>query len=405
MLRLSRPDPLAIDNELPFHHRSHRSWKNLGNVGKRRTGQATRYLGGQDHRSRRCDTSIGDRSISSLRSIWKITRRSSCVDPTGLDDSIVAKIDTAIQSGLGAMLIMGASLSSPSSGTSRPSANFIPDALHANGDAPITDRSIFLRNVNPAHPVWSEFGSEVTNIPWNRYPIFKYWSWRDLPTVRRSLVQFAPTGHPGLIEQTRGSGKVIGHDHADDRRRFARTTAMEFFVRPPSTRGRTSAAFRGHPSSARDGRLATQCRRRFASDVGKPIGSLTSALRLFTPSGQVVRIQAQTNHLHYPYADELGTYRLRMWTSRQACLARLQHPPQSSYSRSSASHSRTISDSILVRDQYFFVKDRDQLQSSIGHRDTVAIWPLFLLCVLAVLAIGEQAMSYRFYSIGTTKRT
>ncbi len=62
-------------------------------------------------------------------------------------------------------------------------------------------------------------------------------------------------------------------------------------------------------------------------------------------------------------------------------------------------------DSILGRDQYFFVKDRDQLQSSIGQARYGRDLAPFLLCVLAVLAIGEQAMSYRFYSIGTTKRT
>ncbi len=108
------------------------------------------------------------------------------VDPTGLDDSIVAKIDTAIQSGLGAMLIMGASLSSPEQWNESAISKLLPGRVTRQWRRPITDRSIFLRNVNPRHPVWSEFGSEVTNIPWNRYPIFKYWSWRDLPTVRRS---------------------------------------------------------------------------------------------------------------------------------------------------------------------------------------------------------------------------
>jgi hypothetical protein len=279
----------------------------------------------------------------------------------------------------------------------------LPGNVSLQWRRPDTDRSIYFDTLRPNHPVWSELDQAGSAITWNRYPVFKYWVIDRIGDSVEVIIRYSSSGHPAMMEHTRGAGKILtmttpmtdvdSIELPPWNRLFASDNAWENF-----------GLLRG---SIRYLSGATKSNRNLPVGapvtLDNPLDQFPQRYDLFTPSGEVVRVQSQSNAILYPYANELGTYRMRS--------GQVEKPIRRGFSTHLDEWTVNLKrlepdglDSIFGKDQYFFVRDREALQSSLGQARFGRDLSPFLLCVLVLLAIAEQAMSYRFYSPGTTVR-
>jgi hypothetical protein len=399
ILRMKRPDPLAIDNELAVTIEAIPQGKVL-------------VLGNEDSRGNnlgRLAALIVDPDLKQvdLKTYAQLTSTDFAgydailmVDPPALSDSVIAKLISAVEDGRGLMLVMGPAIADSRIWNSSAISKLLPGKVSRQWRRPMTDRSIYFDMQRPNHPLWSVFDHAGPSIPWNRYPVVKYWVLDELDPASTVILRYASSGHPALIEQPRGAGNVLTMtttmtdvdtpEQPPWNRLFAADDAWPNF-------GLLYGAMRylsGSGQSLRNIPVGAPV------TMDNPFDRFPQRYDLFTPSGEVVRIQTQSNTLHYPYANELGTYRLR---SSQV---------EKSGIRGFSTHfdEQTINlkrleadglDRVLGKDQYFYVRERDALQSSLGQARYGRDLAPFLLCLLALMAIAEQAMSYRFYSSST----
>ena len=398
-LRLSRVDPLAIDNELAFTVEAVPQGKvlvlgNEDNQGKNKGLLAAKII---DPDLRTVDLQTYAQLSSANLSGYDAM---VMVDPSNVNEAMVERVNVAVEDGCGLMIIMGPAVTDAAAWNGSPLSKLLPGKVSLQWRRPITDRTIYFENLRSNHPLWSIFDQTGPSIPWNRYPVFKYWVFDSLGAETSVILRYTLSNHPALMEQSRRAGKIL-----------TMTTPMtdvDSLEQPPWNRlfaaddawpnfGLLTGAVRYLSGSG-------DSRRNVA--VGAPVvmenphDRYPNRYDLFTPNGEVVRIQSNLNTIQYPYANELGTYRMRSGQVDKSGI------------RGFSTHldDQTINlkridaellDNTLGKSQYFMARERDALQSSIGQARFGRELSPFLLCVLVLLAIAEQAMSYRFYSVGT----
>ncbi len=398
-LRLTRPDPLEIDNELALTVEAEPLGKVLvlGNAdpkGNNRGRLAALMIDPEMQQiDLRAYTQVAAMDLGTYEAILM-------VDPPSLAEADIDKIDRAVQDGCGLMLIMGQAMADAKAWHVSSTAKLLPGLVSLQWRRPETDRSIFFDTRRPNHPVWSELSQAGATVAWNRYPVYKYWVIDPVHDSASEIIRYSSSSHPALLEQARGAGKVLtmttpmtdvdSIDQPPWNRLFASDNAWENFG---LLRGAihylsgSTKSYRNLPVGA-------------PVTIDNPLDRYPQRYDLFTPSGEVVRVQTQSNTILYPYANELGTYRMRS--------GQIEKPRVRGFSTHLDKWTINLQrlesdglDSILGKDQYFFVRERNALQTSLGQARFGRDLSPFLLCVLALLAIAEQAMSYRFYSPGT----
>jgi len=66
----------------------------------------------------------------------------------------------------------------------------------------------FLAPDDLSHPVLAEFRAVGGSIPWQAFPVYKYWQLDPLRPGVVQIIRFA-TGHPALVEMPLGKGRVV----------------------------------------------------------------------------------------------------------------------------------------------------------------------------------------------------
>jgi len=398
LLRLSRPDPMVIDNQLAITVEAEPQGKVLVVANEDAKGNNSGLLAAKiiDPELRYVDLRAYPQLVQlELDNFDAILM----VDPPDLSQAVVDKIESSVQSGLGVMLVMGKTFNSAKLWNASPIAKLLPGKVTEQWRRPMTDEKVYFHNLQRKHPVWSLFDQVGAETPWNLHPVYKYWGIDSLADDASVIIRYTHSGHPALIEQSRGAGRIL-----------TMTTTMtdiDSLEQPPWNR--LLAASEPWPNfGLLNGAMlylsgSDQAHRNVPVGapvvLDNPIDRFPSRYDLFTPSGEVVRIQTQANAIRFPYANELGTYRLK---SGQV---------DKSGARGFSTHldAQTINlkrmteddlDRVLGKEQYYFVRDRDSLQSSLGQARFGRDLSPFLLCILALLVIAEQVISYRFYSIG-----
>lgn len=398
MLRLSRPDPLAIDNELPLTIEAQASEKllvlgELDEAGENRASVAAKML----------DPKLEQVAVHAYRDLTTLGLNDFdailMIEPPVLEDTVVARLQAAVDSGKGLMLVMGRGAANEQEWSGSATTKLLPGKVGRLWRRPLTDDSHFFVSLKPNHPVWNIFGQTATAVPWNAYPVFKYWMLDNLSEDATVLMRYAGSGHPAVVEQPRGAGRIVTvttpmtdpdlPDSPPWNRLWASNDPWPNFgllvgaMRYLSQNGNAKRNFTiGTPPS-----------------IENPIDKYPTRYDLYSPSGEVVRVQAQGNAVGYAYAQQLGTYRLRSVQADRGALRgfSVQLDPRSvGLDRIDPAKL----DAVLGPNQYFLVRDRDKLQSSIGQARYGKDLAPFLLVVLFFVVVAEQAMSYRFYHIG-----
>jgi len=399
-LRLARPDPLAIDGELSFSIDGQASGKILvvspENVAGEKAGNEEGRLV-----ALAIDPTLSQTVLVSYDKLnridWKTYSAGIFVDPPQLPGSIVDEIHAAIQNGLGAMLVMGRSIQTPEQWNDTPIHRLLPGKVAVQWRRPVSDSSYYFSNLITNHPLWSVFDSAASSIPWNRFPVYRYWVMEPLNPQAMTLARYSGSNHPAIIEHSIGKGRVL----------VITTPITQSESLNVSLWNRLMAADDAWPTigliygAARYLSASDQMQRNFV--LGQPVmldnpnDQYPERYDLFTPAGEVERIQASEGRVLFPYAELPGTYRLKG--------TQPEKPSRRGFSYSIDEHAINLDrvstdqlNSILGTNNYSIVSDREKLQSSLGEARFGRDLTPFLLALMVMMVIAEQAMSYRFYS-------
>jgi hypothetical protein len=397
-LRLTRPDPLAIDNELAFTVEAVASEQLLvlGEPNESTTNMATTA-------ARMLDPELKQVALHPFSDLSRLDPADFdamlMIEPTRLEEAVVSKISAAVESGKGLMIVLGRGASSEQDWRDSPTARLLPGKVARLWRRPLDDDSYYFVSLKPLHPLWNIFGRTVADIPWNRYPVFKYWELNELAPESNILVRYSVSGHPAIVEQNRGAGRIIvvttpmtDSDLPENppwNRLWATTDAWPDFglmigaMRYLSNNGNAKRNFLVGASPSLD----------------NPVEKYPTRYDLFSPNGEVVRVQAQSNQIGYSFAQQPGTYRLRSVQADRSALRGFS-VQLDSRAVDLTKIAPSELDRLLGANQFYLVEDREHLQSSIGQARFGKDLGPFLLSVLFLIFVAEQAMSYRFYRIG-----
>jgi hypothetical protein len=212
-----------------------------------------------------------------------------------------------------------------------------------------------------------------------------------------TLAKYSGSNHPAIIEHAIGKGRIL----------VVTTPLTQTESLNVALWNRLMASDDAWPTigliygAARYLAAGDQMERNFV--LGQPAILNNSAERypdrydLFTPDGQITRIQASDGRILFPYAELPGTYRLKGMQPEKPSRRGFSY----SLDQQSVNLDRIASDqlnSILGADNYSVVSDREKIQSSLGEARFGRDLTPFLLVLMVAMIIAEQAMSYRFYS-------
>jgi len=321
-------------------------------------------------------------------------------------ETLTAEADTRLQrlvDGGGTLLILlGPSAAPPERLRGTLLANWLPGEPVRVSRRPRGDRQVFLNPVQPRHPIFLEFGSVLPEVPWNAFAVYRHWDLDPLERSARVLVNYSFSGQPALVEQLRGAGRVL-----------TLTTPMPEPARPegrPSWNELTSRVdawpafglllglFRytaGWDDFQTNYLVDEPVRLRLPETL---VAEEPWRFDLFTPNGELVRLEGSEPNLIQSGARRAGTYRLRGpegvaetmlgWSSHLA-------PDATLLRRTEVAQW----DAWLGSDNYRLARDRDSVDSSVGQaRYGQQLFPYLWLLVLLLL-VGEQAMASRFYAL------
>ncbi len=289
-LRLTRPDPLEIDNELALTVEAipHGKVLVLGNEDTKGDNRGRLAALMIDPELRQVDLRpYAQLSSSDLRGYDAILM----VDPPALAELDVAKVNMAVEDGRGLMLIMGAAMADAKAWNASPTSKLLPGKVSLQWRRPTTERKIYFDTLRPNHPLWSDFDQAGSSIAWNRYPVFKYWVIDEISEATSVIIRYSSSSHPALMEQTRGAGKILtmttpmtdvdSIEQPPWNRLFATDSAWENFG---LLRGSihylsgSTKSYRNLPVGA-------------PVTMDNPIERYPQRYDLFAPSGEVVRIR------------------------------------------------------------------------------------------------------------------
>jgi hypothetical protein len=399
-IRIARPDPLAIDSELAFTIDGQASGKVLI-VSPVSVASGTANNDEGRLVALAIDPTLTQTVLVSYNQLAKVDWRTYSsvilVDPPELPGTVVDDIHKAIQNGTGAMLIMGPSITSPDVWNDSPIHRLLPGKVAVQWRRPVSDSSYYFSSLVTNHPLWSVFDSAVTAIPWNRFPVYRYWVLDPLQQQAMTLAKFSGSSHPAITEHSIGKGRVL----------VVTTPLTQTESLNVSLWNRLMAADDAWPTigliygAARYLAAGDQMQRNFVlgqpAILNNPTEQFPDRYDLFTPDGQVIRVQASEDRLLFPYAELPGTYRLKGMQPEK--------PARRSFSYSlddeSVNLDRVSTDqlnAILGANNFSIVSNREEIQSSLGEARFGRDLTPFLLVLMVAMIIAEQAMSYRFYS-------
>lgn len=404
LLRLSRPDPLTIDNEVNFTVEARPQGKLLV-LGNQPEG------GEMDIAARLAALALDPElkqvdlvPFSRIPTIDFAKYASAVlVDPVAMDDSMVVALERSIEVGMGLLIVMGPAIDDAKTWKSGAIQRLIPGEVSLQWRRPLSDSSIYFSTVRPDHPLWGIFDSAANDIPWSRYPVHKYWAIDPLASDATVVVRYSSSGHPAVIEQNRGAGSILtittpitqpeSINPAPWNRLFASPEPWPAF-------GLLSGAV-GYLSGS------SHSRRNMIAGTSATIDNSPDLYpvryELFTPVGDLVRVQALSNSVNYAFTNDLGFYRLRGLQADKPALRGFSVQMDDN-TINLVKATPEVMDAALGKDQYFLVQDRDGLQSSLGQARFGRDLSPFLLAIIVLIVIAEQAMSYRFYSLGVPAR-
>jgi hypothetical protein len=275
----------------------------------------------------------------------------------------------------------------------------IPGTIKRQTRRGLDDRSMFLNPIVENHPIWSIFERPVREIPWVNYPVFRHWDLEGLPNDATEIVRMTGSDLPAMVEWVKGQGRIM---------------VMTFPYPEPAATAQSdpwSELFTTSADAWPGFALFVGTTRYLATHNKHPVNYLIDApavldnnvaqypkvYELFHPNGDIVRVEAADDLLSYPFTRQPGQYRIRGLRPRGPVVRGFSV----NIDRAEISLKRvgegTLTEA-LGKGSYAIAKEKSEVQSSIGEGRYGRDLSPFLLVLLVMMVMAEQTMSSRFYA-------
>ena len=207
-LQIVGQDGLAADDRRYFTVEVKPAWRVLLAAPKPAQGNAwylAQALAPDNYRKARfnCDVcELGDllkRQLSDYAAVCLL-------DPTPLEPATWQKLADFATEGHGVAIFLGRN-ASPVDSFNEPQAQaLLPGKLLQQVRRP--DGNLYLSPRDFQHPILAEFRDYAGTIPWDAFPVFRYWSLDEMPKGVGVVVPYN-NGKPALLERPVGKGRTL----------------------------------------------------------------------------------------------------------------------------------------------------------------------------------------------------
>ena len=322
------------------------------------------------------------------------------LDPAGMKEPDITKMDRYVQDGGGLMIVMGPRIGTPESVQQSALSKLLPGVAKRISRRANDDRSVYFVPDRPNHALFQFFGGRVVDAPFNALPVFRHW---DLElqesatgSVPQTLVRYSLSGLPAIVEQSRGRGRVVtwttivpeAINIAERNPWNELTSSTEWWPTYGLMLGsiRYLAGSVDEKSNYGVGQAAV---------LNNPAERFPEQYRLFTPRGDTSKLEVRSGSVLIPNLQLPGVYRLRGIADRPLVRG------VSVNAAASVSNLERMEvaelQGALGAENCRIARDLSQVEESVGEaRYGRELFPFVMLLVCALL-FGEQWMANRFY--------
>ena len=398
-LRLAQPDPLPIDNQLFVTVEAKPQGMTL--IYAKEEAMAEQIQGILDPEGFSEGKAINSRVVpgSDLASL-PLGQFAAIVlhDPPSLTSQAVERIQEFVVGGGGVLLILGSHFENEKALNEAPLAKLLPGPVARITRRPYQESSLVFLPIQNSHPVFYPFEKTHEEGIWNAYSIYRHWDLDTLTDKAATLIRYSGNDKPALVEEGRGQGKIL-----------TLTTPIPELAAPVGRRpwndlwGTNAwpsyALFIGSMQY-----LSGWGKQRLNYEIGQAV-SLDNNIdndperyELFSPDNSVQRVEPMQGSLLFPSAKLPGTYRLRGAKNNQPVVRGFSINLAKEDTRLQRIEKASL-DEIVGNDRFLIARQHDEITSSVGQARFGRDLSPFLLLLLGLVMLAEQAMSSRFYSL------
>lgn len=264
-----------------------------------------------------------------------------------------------------------------------------------------TDRSLFLTPHDFNHPVMLPFRDIRTSTPWDRFPVFRHWSFDPLGDMAEVLVRFG-NGKEAVVENKLGAGRVVTVTTplSDSARPIGRNPWNEFTFGEDgwpqfilineivhylvSTTNQTLNVPTGPPATLHDDR-----------------GIGADRYQLFPPGQTPYQLIVQDNQVTVRDTRHAGNYRLR--GRRGVDVIRGISANYELYQTELTRWDVKKLTEIFGEGRYELLRETQDIERAQGHNRVGREFYPILMIMLAVIVGLEQLLANRFYTSRSAK--
>ena len=314
------------------------------------------------------------------------------LDPTPLSAGGWGQLGTYVRDGGQLALFLGHNAGDGSAFNTTEAQELLPGKLGRQYRVPGRDE--YLAPQSYDHPILHPFRAIPTSVPWADFPVFRYWSLRDLASDAGVVLRFG-NQQPVILERRVGQGTVL-----------TMTTPITERERPA---GRQAWNELAGPDDWPRFILVNEIMRyltqhdagRYNYETGQDIVLANrpdkdpSRYMLFTPGGETQPVQARDDKVTISTTEAPGVYRLRGEREGPVTRGFSVNLPASA-SRLERTTTQQL-DAVLGADRYQLAVDQEQLVREQGRqREGREFFP-FLVALVAATLVLEQLLANRFY--------
>ncbi len=285
------------------------------------------------------------------------------LDPTPLPSTTWEQLGTYVQEGGQLAIFLGSHAGDGGGFQSAAALALLPGKL--GRQYRVSGRDVYLAPHSYDHPILRGFRSMATSVPWDHFPVFRYWNLQQLDPDAQVILRYG-SNLPALLERPVGKGTVL-----------TMTTPITEPERPPGRLAWNELAgpndwprflllndLMRYLTRAGAGPLDFQTGQSVV--LANPSDQAPSRYLLFLPDGDTQPVQARDELLTIQTTDAPGTYRLKGELSGPVSRGFSVNLPAvaSLLERTTKEHL----DELLGADRYQLARERQEIQREQGQQ-------------------------------------
>lgn len=320
-------------------------------------------------------------------------------DPSDIDADTCDRLRQWVESGGGLMVVLGSAFRTADELAASPVSRLLPGTVKRITRRDHSQRDVILSPATYNHPIWRVFERPVDEIPWASYPVFRHWDIEDLSTNAFPLMRFTQSQLPALIEESRGKGRIVtwafpypepfSHGAGEEWSELYRTTSADW---PGYALFLGSVQYLASWSDEQLNYLVDQ-----PAILANNSATMPMKYQLFEPNGEQTVVEANEESLSYTYTRYPGVYRLKGLRPQGPVIRGFSVNVSNDQISLDRVSPEMLSQS-LGEDNYHVAKERDEIESTQGENRFGRDLAPYVLVFVVMLFMAEQTMASRFYS-------